>query len=65
MNQSTFYYEDGQDNVFNENGEKVVDPMEGVLTDITDPNIVLATITNLTWPLIQKMIKTLRWEIYL
>lgn len=46
MNQSTFYYEDGRDNVFNENGEKVVDPMEGVLTYIVDPNIVLATITS-------------------
>ncbi|KAI8093962.1 hypothetical protein BDF21DRAFT_331918 [Thamnidium elegans] len=46
MTKSTFYYEDGLDNVFNENGDKVVDPMEGVLTDITDPNIVLVTITS-------------------
>jgi transposase len=46
MSKNTFYYEDGLENVFNENGEKVVDPMEGVLTDIIDPNIVLATITS-------------------
>jgi hypothetical protein len=39
MTKSSFYYEDGLDNVFNENGEKVIDSMEGVLTDITDPNI--------------------------
>ncbi|KAI7907211.1 uncharacterized protein BX663DRAFT_411159, partial [Cokeromyces recurvatus] len=43
---NTFYYEDGLENIFNENGEKVVDPMEDVLTDIIDPNIVLATITS-------------------
>jgi hypothetical protein len=28
MSKNTFYYEDGLENVFNENGEKVVDPME-------------------------------------
>lgn len=42
----SFFYEDGQDNVFNEQGEKVFDPMEGILTEITDPNIVLETITS-------------------
>ncbi|KAI8053650.1 uncharacterized protein B0P05DRAFT_479653, partial [Gilbertella persicaria] len=41
-----FLYKDGQDNVFNEQGEKVFDPMEGILTEITDPNIVLETITS-------------------
>lgn len=41
MNQTTFNYKDGRENVFNERGEKFVDPMEGVLTDIIDPNIVL------------------------
>lgn len=46
MNQNIFYYEDGLENVFNKNGEKVVDPMEGVLTDIIDPNTVLATMTS-------------------
>lgn len=45
MNQNFFYYEDGLENVFNKNGEKVVDPMAGVLTDIIDPNTVLATLT--------------------
>ena len=36
MCKNTFYYEDGLENVFNENGEKVVEPMEGILTDIID-----------------------------
>ena len=43
---NTFFYEDGHENVYNEHGQKVLDPMEGVLTEITDPNIVLETITN-------------------
>ncbi|KAG2236674.1 hypothetical protein INT48_000671 [Thamnidium elegans] len=38
--------QDGQENLFNEHGEKVYDPMEDVLTQIDDPNIVLETITN-------------------
>lgn len=42
----TFYYEDGNDNIFNDNKTKVYDPMEGVLTDVTDSNIVLETITS-------------------
>ncbi|KAI7906930.1 uncharacterized protein BX663DRAFT_426405 [Cokeromyces recurvatus] len=41
-----FYYEDGNDNIFNDNGTEVYDPMEGVLTDMTDSNIVLETITS-------------------
>lgn len=41
-----FFYEDGQDNVFNEQGEKVFDPMEGILTQITDPKVVLETIAS-------------------
>lgn len=46
MTKSSFYYEDGLDNVFNENREKVIDSMEGVLTDITYHNISLATIAS-------------------
>ncbi|KAI7898844.1 uncharacterized protein BX663DRAFT_232448 [Cokeromyces recurvatus] len=46
MSKNTFYYEDGLEKIFNENGERVVDPMEDVLTDIIDPNIVLATLTS-------------------
>ncbi|KAL7332665.1 hypothetical protein PS15p_201688 [Mucor circinelloides] len=46
MSKNTFYYEDGLENVFIENGEKVVDLIEGVLTDIIDPSIILATITS-------------------
>jgi hypothetical protein len=41
-----FFYEDGQENIFNEEGEKVYDPMEDVLTHVDDPNIVLETITS-------------------
>lgn len=29
---STFFYEDGQDNIDNEQGENVYDPMEDVIT---------------------------------
>ena len=43
---STFYFKDGMDNLFDEHDERVYDPMEGVLTEITDPNIVLDTITS-------------------
>lgn len=43
---TVFLYEDGQDNLYNEQGEKVYDPMEGILTQISDPNIVLQTITS-------------------
>jgi hypothetical protein len=32
--------------VYNKDGERVFDPMEGVLTEISDPNIVLETITS-------------------
>ncbi|KAI8059691.1 hypothetical protein BDF21DRAFT_315180, partial [Thamnidium elegans] len=41
-----FFYEDGHDNVYNEYGERVFDPMEGVLTEVSDPNVVLETITS-------------------
>lgn len=34
---NTFYFEDGMDNLFDEHGERVYDPMEGALTEITDP----------------------------
>lgn len=43
---SVFYYEDGQDNLYDENGMKVDDPMEDVLTEVNDPSIVLETLTN-------------------
>ncbi|KAI8884497.1 hypothetical protein K501DRAFT_128299, partial [Backusella circina FSU 941] len=43
---STFFYEDEQENVFNEQGEKVYDLMEDVLTQVNDPNIVLETIIS-------------------
>ncbi|KAG2230730.1 hypothetical protein INT48_004783 [Thamnidium elegans] len=36
----------GHDNVYNEYGERVFDPMEGVLTEVSDPNVVLETITS-------------------
>jgi hypothetical protein len=36
----------GHENIFNEEGEKVYDPMEYVLTHIDDPNIVLKKIAE-------------------
>ena len=42
----TFYYEDGMDNILDDNGTKVFDPMEGILTEITDHHIVLETVTS-------------------
>lgn len=41
-----FYFEDEQENVCNEKGKKVFDPMEEVLMQVTDPNIVLQTVTS-------------------
>ncbi|KAI8060412.1 uncharacterized protein B0P05DRAFT_477956, partial [Gilbertella persicaria] len=38
--------EDGQENVYNDLGIKVFDPVEDVLTQITDPNVVLETIAT-------------------
>ena len=46
MTKSTFFYEDEHNNAYNKDGERVFDPMEGVLTEISDPNIVLETITS-------------------
>ena len=43
---NSFYYQDSQDNVYNEQGKKVFNPMEGILTQITDFNIVLETVTT-------------------
>lgn len=43
---SIFYFKDGQENVYNEKGKKVFDPMEEVLTQVTDPNIALQTVTS-------------------
>lgn len=34
----TSFYEDEYDKIYNEQGDKVVDPMEGSLTDIIDRN---------------------------
>jgi hypothetical protein len=46
MTKNIFFYEDGHDNFYNKDGERVFDPMEGMLTEISDPNIVLETITS-------------------
>ncbi|KAI8063990.1 hypothetical protein BDF21DRAFT_347134, partial [Thamnidium elegans] len=43
---ATFFYKDGQENLLNELGERVFDPMEDVLTQVDDINVVLGTITN-------------------
>jgi hypothetical protein len=42
----SFFYEDGQDNLYNEYGVKVYDPMEGILTEINDPNVILQRVTG-------------------
>ena len=41
-----FYYEGGNDNILDDNGTKVFDPMEGVLTEITDHHIVFEAVTS-------------------
>ncbi|KAI8047300.1 uncharacterized protein B0P05DRAFT_365567 [Gilbertella persicaria] len=46
INNTFFFYKDGHENVYNEYGERVFDPMEGVLTEVSDPNAVLETITS-------------------
>ncbi|KAG1140518.1 hypothetical protein G6F37_009010 [Rhizopus arrhizus] len=43
---NVFYYEDGQDNLYDEQGMRVYDPMEDVLTEVNDSNIILETLTN-------------------
>ncbi|KAI8046950.1 uncharacterized protein B0P05DRAFT_567468, partial [Gilbertella persicaria] len=43
---NTFFYENGQENVYNDLGIEVFDPVEDVLTQITDPNVVLETIAT-------------------
>lgn len=48
MMKNIFFYKDGHENVYKEEGEKVVDLMEGVLTEISDSNVVLKTITSQT-----------------
>lgn len=45
---SKFYYEDGQDNGYDEQGNITYDPMEEVFTQIDDPNIVLEILTSQT-----------------
>ena len=46
MTKNAFFYEDEHDNVYNKDGERVFDLMEGMLTEISDSNVVLETITN-------------------
>jgi hypothetical protein len=46
MIKNIFFYEDGHNNVYNEEGERVFDPIEGVLTDVSDPNVILETIAS-------------------
>lgn len=41
-----FFYKDGNDNLYNERRDKVLDPMKGILTKTEDPNIVLQMITS-------------------
>ena len=41
MTKNTFFYGNGLSNVYNKDGERDFDPMEGILTEISDPNVVL------------------------
>jgi hypothetical protein len=41
-----FFYEDGNDNLYNERRDKALDPMKGILTETADLNIVLQMITS-------------------
>ncbi|KAI7903457.1 uncharacterized protein BX663DRAFT_409748, partial [Cokeromyces recurvatus] len=41
-----FFYEDEQKNLHNKQRIKVYNPMKNVLTQITNPEIVLVTVTN-------------------
>ncbi|KAI9487724.1 MAG: hypothetical protein EXX96DRAFT_647346 [Benjaminiella poitrasii] len=43
---NTFYYEDGQEIIFNKEGEGFYDPMKDILTNVDVSNIVLETITT-------------------
>ena len=46
MTKNAFFYENEHNNAYNKDGERDFDPMEGVLTEISDPNVVLETITS-------------------
>lgn len=47
MRQTTrFFYEDGHKNVYNEDRERAFDPIKGILTEISDPYLVLERITS-------------------
>jgi hypothetical protein len=46
MTKNTFFYEGEHNNAYNKDGERVFDPMEGVFTEISDPSVVLETITS-------------------
>ena len=46
MTKIHFFYEDEHNNTYNKDGERAFGPMEGVLTEISDPNVVLETITS-------------------
>ncbi|ORE13001.1 hypothetical protein BCV71DRAFT_76391 [Rhizopus microsporus] len=51
----------GQDNIYNEQGEIVYDPMEDVLTQIDDPNVILETITSQkTYLSVKRLEKTVK-----
>ena len=43
---NAFYFEYGQENDYNDRGQKSFDPMEDILTQIKDSNIVLETVTS-------------------
>ncbi|KAL0079474.1 hypothetical protein F4703DRAFT_1706845, partial [Phycomyces blakesleeanus] len=43
---NSFFYEDEQNNIYNENGQLTYDFMEDVMSTIDDSTIVLETLVN-------------------
>ena len=46
MIKTTFFLEDEHNNSYNKDEERAFDPTEGVLAEISDPNVVLETLTS-------------------
>jgi hypothetical protein len=42
----TFYFENGQENVYNDRGQKEFNPVTDILTQIKDTNIIPETVTG-------------------
>ncbi|KAI7864045.1 hypothetical protein BDF14DRAFT_1838257 [Spinellus fusiger] len=56
---NVFYYEDGQDTLYDEQEMRAYDPMEDVLTQFNDSNIILEMLTNQKTYFDQKLLEKL------